>query len=181
MVSWVDILPTCLEAVGGTPPATLSGRSFLGVLRGEEDAHRDAVFVTHSGDGEMNRYPLRAVRTRRWKYIRNLDPAGEHHTHVDRAKAAGAGAYWDSWVEAAKADPAAAAVVRRYHHRPPEELYDLEADPWELRNLAADAAHAATLARLRADLDAWMKEQGDEGLATERALHAPRGAAGVAN
>ena len=35
----------------------------------------------------MNRYPLRAVRTRDWKYIRNLDPDAEHHTHVDKAAA----------------------------------------------------------------------------------------------
>jgi uncharacterized sulfatase len=122
----------------------------------------------------MNRYPLRAVRTRNWKYIRNLDPEGEYHSHVDKGKPGADGRnYWDSWVEAAAVDPAAAAIIRRYHHRPPEELYDLEADPWERKNRASDPAHAATLASLRADLDAWMKAQGDEGLATERALHAP--------
>src|SRR5262249_44501107 len=141
----------------------------------------DAVFVTHSGDGDMNRYPLRAVRTRRWKYIRNLDPTAEHHTHIDRGRVGSDGReYWDSWVEAARTDPAAAAVVRRYHHRPPEELYDLEADPWETSSLASDPAHAATLARLRADLDAWMAAQGDAGLATERALPDPRTSATTA-
>ena len=45
MVSWIDLLPTCLEAAGGKPPADLSGRSFLAVLRGEKDAHRDRVFL----------------------------------------------------------------------------------------------------------------------------------------
>ena len=71
-------------------------------------------------------------------------------------------------------DPAAAAVVRRYHTRPAEELYDLKADPWELTNLATAPKHADTLKQLRADLDAWMKDQGDEGLKTERALPDPR-------
>lgn len=175
MVSWIDILPTCLEAAGGAPPTGLSGKSFLRVLRGEKESHRDKVFVTHSGDGAMNRYPLRAVRTRDWKYIRNLDPAAEHHTHVDLGKAGSDGRdYWDSWVAKAKTDPAALAVVRRYHHRPAEELYDLAADPWELKNLAADPAHAAKLKELRADLDAWMKDQGDEGLTTERNLPDPQ-------
>jgi N-sulfoglucosamine sulfohydrolase len=174
MVSWIDLLPTCLEAAGGTPPEKLSGRSFLSVLHGKKTEHRDRVFATHSGDGAMNRYPIRAVRTRGWKNIRNLDPDAEHHTHVDRAETGDGRDYWDSWVEKAKTDPVAAAVVRRYHKRPAEELYDLKADPWELRNLAADPAHAATLRELRADLDAWMKQQGDEGLKTERALPNPR-------
>jgi uncharacterized sulfatase len=174
MVSWTDLLPTCLEAAGGEPPRGLSGKSFLGVLRGEKGSHRDKVFVTHSGDGDMNRYPLRAVRTRDWKYVRNLDPSAEHHTHIDKAAGGDGRDYWDSWAERAKTDPAAAAVVRRYHTRPAEELYDLAADPWELKNLAADPRHAERLRVLRADLDAWMRDQGDEGLATERALPDPR-------
>jgi N-sulfoglucosamine sulfohydrolase len=114
------------------------------------------------------------VRTRDWKYIRNLDPAAEHHTHIDKAAAEDGRAYWDSWVQKAKTDAAAAAVVRRYHTRPAEELYDLKNDPWELHNLAAEPVHAAKLTQLRAELDAWMKEQGDEGLKTERALPDPR-------
>ena len=176
LVSWVDLLPTCLDALGGDPPATLSGWSFLGVLRGTRAAHRERVFITHSGDGDMNRYPLRAVRTRTWKYIRNLDPAAEHHTHIDRGKNAEADGrdYWASWEARAKTDPAAAAVVRRYHTRPAEELYYLPDAPHELQNLAADPAHAARLRELRADLEGWMREQGDEGLATERALPDPR-------
>jgi uncharacterized sulfatase len=174
MVSWIDILPTCLEAAGGKAPESIGGRSFLAVLTGRKDSHRDKVFVTHSGDGDMNRYPLRAVRTREWKYVRNLDPGAEHHTHVDKAAAGDGRAYFDSWAAKAKTDPSAAATVRRYHTRPAEELYDLAADPWELKNLAAEPKHADRLKAMRADLDAWMKAQGDEGLKTERALPDPR-------
>jgi len=176
LVSWIDILPTCLETAGGKCPEGLSGKSFAGILRGEKTTHRDKVFVTHSADGDMNRYPLRAVRTKDWKYIRNLDPTAEHHTHVDKGKNADADGrnYWDSWVQKAKTDKAAAAVISRYHKRPAEELYDLTADPHELKNLADDKTHADRLKALRADLDAWMKEQGDEGLKTERALADPR-------
>jgi uncharacterized sulfatase len=176
LVGWIDLLPTCLEAAGGKAPAGLDGRSFLAVLKGDRLAHRDKVFFTHSGDGDMNRYPIRAVRDRRWAYLRNLDPDGTHTTHIDRGLNPDADGriYWDSWVEKAKTDAAAAAVVRRYHTRPAEELYDLQADPWQLRNLAQEPAHAATLKALRADLDRWMREQGDEGLKTERALPDPR-------
>ena len=132
------------------------------------------MFATHSGDGNFNVYPIRAVRTRDWKYVRNLDPAAEHHTHVDKAAAGDGREYWDSWAAKAKTDPAAAAVVRRYHTRPAVELYDLRADPWELKNLAADPDHAEIRKKLRTDLDAWMKDQGDEGMKTERGLPDPR-------
>ena len=68
-----------------------------------------------------------------------------------------------SWQDAARTNPAAAAVVGRYHERPGEELYDLRSDPLELRNLAREPAHATQLAALRAEVTAWMKANGDEG------------------
>lgn len=172
MVTWTDILPTCLAAAGNAPPKTgsgdgeLSGKSFLPVLRGEADEHWNLIYVTHSGDGNMNEYPLRAVRSRNWKYIRNLKPAAEFHSHVDLAQREG---YWPSWVESAKTSANAAAKVARYHQRPAEELYDLDHDPWELHNLARQPEHAGELKFLSAALDKWMKDQGDEGLATEAA------------
>lgn len=171
MVSWIDILPTLLEAAGGQAPDSLSGKSFHDVLAGRKQSHRERVFLTHSADGTMNRYPMRAVRTSDWKYIRNLDPGAEHHTHVDKGNAESDGRqYWDSWVAKAKTDPAAAAIVKRYHSRPAEELYNVAQDPWELKNVAADPKHAERLKSLQADLDGWMKANSDEGLATERAL-----------
>jgi arylsulfatase A-like enzyme len=111
----------------------------------------------------MNVYPVRSVRTRDFKYIRNLHPEWEHTTHIDRAQTQDGGYYWKSWEAAAKTDPAAAALVKRYHERPAEELYDLAADPHELKNLATDPKHTATRKKLAAELDAWMKEQGDTG------------------
>ena len=176
MVNWTDILPTCLEAAGGKRVAELDGSSFLSVLTGKNGQHRERIFLTHSADGDMNRYPIRAVRTGEWKYIRNLDPAAEHHTHIDRGKdAEGDGVrYFRSWVARAASDPEAAALLKRYHQRPAEELYHLAKDPAEQSNLAADPAHRETLGGLRAELDAWMRSQGDRGLETERALRAAK-------
>lgn len=87
MVSWVDILPTLVELGGGTPPKDIDGRSFFGVLRGAKREHRDRIFTTHSGDGRMNVYPTRSVRTQDWKYIRNLRPEFYYSTHVDLVQA----------------------------------------------------------------------------------------------
>jgi arylsulfatase A-like enzyme len=166
MVSLVDILPTLIEIAGGQPPIDVDGRSRLGILRGESNIGRDAIFTTHSGDGRMNEYPMRSVRTSRWKYIRNLKPEAEHHSHIDRGEAVDGAAYWRSWVEKAKTDPAAQAVVDRYFHRPAEELYDLAHDPHEQRNLAGEAEFADVLSDCRTQLDRWMISQRDEGLAT---------------
>ena len=163
MVSWIDILPTLVDVAGGTPPKDIDGRSFAGVLRGEKQEHRDRIFTTHSGDGRMNIYPTRSVRTTDWKYIRNLHPEYYYSTHVDLVQANDGGGYFDSWANKAKTDAAAAAIVKRYHERPAEELYDLNADPNEMKNLASDPRHATRLASLRAEVNAWMKEQGDEG------------------
>jgi arylsulfatase A-like enzyme len=150
-----------IEAAAVTVPPALDGRSFLSVLRGHATAHRETIYTTHSGDGRMNVYPIRSVRTAEWKLIVNLHPEFAHTTHIDKALARDGGRYWLSWFEKAQTDPAAAAIVRRYHERPAVELYDLRADPYEQRNLAALPAHAARVSEMRAQLTAWMQQQGD--------------------
>lgn len=160
MVSWVDILPTLVEAAGGSPPEDLDGRSILPLLKGEKSSHREEIYTVHSGDGNKNVYPIRSIRTPRWKYIRNLHPEFKFTSHVIGEKRPVP--YWDSWVEKAKTIPEAARKVKRYLQRPAEELYDLEADPTEQTNLAADPQYAKVLAELSGKLDAWMKAQGDQ-------------------
>jgi len=176
IVQWTDFLPTLLEAAGGKAPAGVDGRSFLAVLRGEAQTHRDRVFTTHTADGRMNIYPSRAVRDERWKYIRNLHPEFAFTTHIDLvAGHLGQRAFFATWEAAAKTDPQAEAILKRYHARPAEELYDLASDPHEQRNLAADPRHAEKLNTLRTELDAWMTAQGDrqEVLAEGRLLADP--------
>lgn len=160
MICWPDMLPTFIELGGGTAPEGIDGKSFAGVLRGTTTTHRDRVFTTHSGDGDFNVYPIRSVRTRGWKYIRNLHPEFQHQTHISRSTGPSGLEYWQTWLAAANND-AAAATLKRLAERPAEELYDLKADPGELHNLAADPAQAGRLSDMRADLDAWMQQQGD--------------------
>jgi uncharacterized sulfatase len=52
-------------------------------------------------------------------------------------------------------------------HRPAEELYDLQNDPFELRDLANDSAHRATLEHLRTQLDGWISDTHDQGATAE--------------
>jgi N-sulfoglucosamine sulfohydrolase len=162
MVSLVDLLPTFIEAAGEAAPADLDGRSFLPVLLGNAKEHRHEVFAAHTGDGMMNRSPMRCVRAERYKLISNLAPQTRYQTHIDAGSGPDERSYWDSWVRLAEKDAGAARLVERYHHRPAEELYDLEKDPWEQRNLAADPAHADTLRELSAKLNAWRLQQGED-------------------
>ena len=162
LVSWVDVLPTLSEVAGAATPKEIDGRSFARVLRGETADHRDRVFSTHSGDGQMNIYPIRSLRTRDWKYILNLHPEFKYTTHIDAAQDRDGVRYWRTWEAMAKMNRAAAEIVKRYHARPKEELYDLRNDPHEQRNLAADAGHADRLAVFREELARWMESQGDK-------------------
>jgi N-sulfoglucosamine sulfohydrolase len=162
MVSWIDILPTLVELAGGSPPRDLDGRSFARVLRGETREHRDRIFSTHSGDGRMNVYPMRSVRTRDWKYILNLHPEFKYTTHIDAAQDRDGVKYWRTWEAAGQTNAAAGRIVERYHARPKEELYDLRSDPLEQENLAVQNAHAARLKQCREEVEQWMALQGDK-------------------
>lgn len=162
MVSWTDILPTLLDLTGGSVPAGLDGKSFKKVLLGQSNRHRKQIFTTHSGDEKMNVYPIRSVRDTRYKYILNLRPDCYHSNHSDILRKPNAGSYWDSWEKAAEKDPRAAAIISKYFVRPAEELYDLQNDPDEQVNLAADKGQKSRLASMRKKLEHWMQEQNDQ-------------------
>lgn len=161
LVSWIDIFPTILDLTGGNTPDSLDGKSFASVLKGETERFRDEIFTTHSSDGFFNIYPIRSVRTERFKYIKNQLPNCYHTNHSDLLRKDGAGAYWDSWDEAAKNDKRAAEIVSNYYQRPPEEFYDLHNDPNEQNNLINNADLQAEIDILRLKLSKWMKEHGD--------------------
>lgn len=160
MVSWIDILPTLVEAAGGGAPADIDGRSFLPVLEGKAAKHRDLIFTTHSGDGNFNVYPMRGVIDEAGeKYIRNLHPEFRFLSHV--TKNTGDSGYWDSWLDSAVSDPKAREIVRAYQIRPTVELYQTASDPWERDNLAEDPHHGERLDRLSGALDGWMAKTKD--------------------
>ena len=161
MVSWIDIFPTLLDIIGCQMPTNLDGKSFKRVLEGKTNKHREYVFTTHSGDGIMNVFPIRSIRTNRYKYILNLRPDYYHSNHSDIQRKPNAGAYWDSWDEAAKTDSNAEEIIRKYYIRPSEEFYDIKNDPFEQYNLIEKKAHQKKIKKMRQLLSNWMTEQGD--------------------
>lgn len=162
MVSWIDILPTLIDLAGGPVPEELDGRSFGEVLLGKSNSHRDRIFTTQTGDGRMNVYPIRSVRTRRWKLIRNLHPEFAFTNHSDLHRKKLAGAYWTEWAELAKTDARARQIVDRYYERPEWELFDVANDKWEQTNQINEPKHAELVAELKVELGDWIKSQGDE-------------------
>jgi N-sulfoglucosamine sulfohydrolase len=174
MVSLVDLLPTCLEAAGAASPGEIDGRSFLGVLAGRSDRHAEIVFGAHSGqvgsahhwwtpEQVANHYPIRSARTRHYRYVLNLAPNRTFNCSISGVppeSPVGVGC-WRSWVDLAKSDPAAHAVVQAYLHRPLEELYDLSKDPGETRNVAGDPEYGEALTQMRVALHRWRQQQGD--------------------
>ena len=165
MIEYVDILPTFLEIAGQPRTPDLDGRSFLPVLRGATDSHKEFVFAQYTNRGVNNgsdHYGIRSVRSARYKYIWNFTPGDPY------ANASMKNATYESWVKAAAAgDSGAQAAIHRLLHRTEVEFYDVLADPGELKNLSAEASLAPEMARHRAQLDAWMQAQGDRGQATE--------------
>lgn len=177
LMQYVDVAPTMLAAAGidptkidvGCPDADgakgFDGRSFLPILLGETDKLRDCIFAQHTTigtNGAIGPYPMRAVRDARYKYIRNLVPEKTYTIGgIHR------GQPMESWQADAENDPAQAARVDWLFHRPGEELYDLESDPYELKNVADDPKLYEIKAALSEKLNAWMAQQGDRGIETE--------------
>lgn len=143
LLSGEDFAPTLLEVAGVTPPKEMSGVSYLKLLRGEPFAGRKYIFAErgpHGGDGGMRAeisaatFDLaRCVRSDRFKLIYNCTPH-QPVGPVDSQRDPG----WQEMKAAFAEGKLAERFVKAYFTtpRPTFELYDLEADPGELRNLA---------------------------------------------
>ena len=163
MVSWIDILPTILDLTGSECEDNVDGKSFLKVLMGKTENFRNEIFTTHTGDGVFNVYPIRSIRTKRFKYIRNLLSNCYHTNHSDLLRKDGAGAYWNSWYESSMQNIASAKIILNYHKRPSEEFYDLLTDPNEQHNLITNKSFTKEIRKLSGKLDKWMMKQKDQG------------------
>lgn len=161
-VSWIDIFPTLLDLLALPTLAGLDGKSFKKVIFNPSLPHREAIYTTHSGDGNINVYPMRSIRTAKYKLIVNLYPDNYHTTHSDFERKPFAGMYWHQWDSLALNDPTAQKKIRRIMIRPAEEFYDLMADPKEEINLITKEELAATIQQMRHQLYEWMAQQGDK-------------------
>jgi arylsulfatase A-like enzyme len=166
LVSLIDLGPTALNLAGASIPDHMQGRAFLGAnLKPQRD------YVYGARDRMDERYDIiRAVRDRRFKYIRNYEPFKTYYQYMNTPEQGRT----MSEIRRVQADGSASSDVAQFlaPSKPIEELYDIDADPHEMHNLAADPAHRETLARLRqAHLD-WVLETRDLGLIPEAEINA---------
>lgn len=173
-ISLPDLAPTFLEAAGLQATSGMTARSFLNILisskSGWTDSGRDRVFTgrerhTLAQPDSTAGYPMRAIRTRDYLYIRNYRPdrfpAGFDSGRADTYRDIDPGPAKRFMMDH-RHDPAVANLFELgFGKRPGEELYDLHSDAAELRNVASDASRAEVKARLAAQLDAQLKNWRD--------------------
>lgn len=157
MVSWVDLVPTCLDWAGAPPPSyALHGRSVLPILEQETPAGWDEVFLSHTFHEVINYYPGRGIRTRSHKYVRNLFSELLYPLPSDLFGS-------PTWQGVLKRKDAMMGrrPVETFLKHSPEELYDLEKDPEELRNVADSPEYAEVLATCRKKVDEMQQRTND--------------------
>lgn len=165
LVSLMDLGPSMLSVVGIRPPEYMQGQAFLGEYVAPERqfvfAHRDRM------DHEYDM--VRAVRNKKWKYIRNYFPELPSYQPIQFRM------QMRAMQEIAR--------MQRQNELPPqvaswfkpkkvaEELYNLEADPYEQENLANDPRYAGQLAEMRRAFQEWTTEIKDLGVVPEPEMH----------
>jgi len=187
-ISLSDLAPTFLEAAGLKPTAQMTARSFLNILRsgksGRVDRKRDHVLTgkerhvvcQETGTGG---YPMRAIRTHDFLYIRNFKPerwpagapkgyAQSIDINVARPRGTHFG-YADvdaaptkSYMLKYRNDPKLKRLFELgFGKRPAEELYDLDKDPDQLNNVAGKSEYAQVKKNLAEALMTELKETND--------------------
>ena len=161
LVSLLDLAPTMMEWAGIELPSHLHGRPL------ETGAPRDHIVCARDRcDETVDR--IRSVRTKEFKYIRNFYPERPYlQFNAYKKKQYPAVSVLELWQKEGKLTEAQQPFMTAT--RPEEELYDLAADPHEVKNLAKDPAHEETLEKLRTRLDQWIEESGDLGALSEPA------------
>ena len=185
MISWVDLAPTILDFAGllgdttGTVkqsviakfPATargtqttkdtkrgeFHGRSFLSVLDQDHANGWDQVFASHTFHEIQMYYPMRVVRERKYKLIWNI----AYPLPFPFASDLWAAPTWQVQYQQGLDAPYGAKTVGTYMQRPEFELFDVEKDPHEGKNLADDPAYAEVLETMKKKLREFQQRSSD--------------------
>ena len=170
LVNWSSIAPTVFDWCSVEAPEGLPERSLLPVLDEGHALDWNETFFSHTFHEVTNYYPYRALRARKYKYVRNLCPELTRPLPSD---------LWMSptWkaVEREDMEMMGRRPTREFLHQRGEALFDVEADPVESTNLIDDPALQEVAAEMRTKVrhfrmetrDPWVlasRQMGEEGL-----------------
>lgn len=156
LISSIDLAPTVLKAAGLSPTSTFQGKSFLPILNDPQAEIQDSIFAEHNWHDFDDHG--RAVRTAKYKYIRN------YYTDIPNTPPADAvrSPTFQTMLELKDKGELTPDQLNCFEvPRPKEELYDLTNDPYELHNLAKDKSYTDALVMMRKRLDDWESQTGD--------------------
>lgn len=157
LVNYADLTPTVLDIAGATPSDyEFHGRSFESVLESEHPQGWDTTYASHTFHEVTMYYPMRVVRGRRFKLIWNL----AHGLSFPFASDLWGSATWQATLKQDRRLYGKRSV-EAYLRRPEFELYDLQEDPDEVRNLAADPRYRGRLEEMKAQLKAFQQRTQD--------------------
>jgi uncharacterized sulfatase len=160
LVSFIDLAPTMLSLAGIEPPGWMQGRAFLG----QHTAAEPEFLFGFRGRMDERQDLVRSARDRRYVYVRNYLPHLPHGQHVAYMFETPTTRVWRELFEAGKLTPPQRAY---WQPRVPEELYDIETDSEEVRNLADSPMHKEILKRLRQAQRDWILKVRDVGFLPE--------------
>lgn len=174
LVSLFDLGPTVLSLAGVPVPAHMQAQAILGAQKKAPRefafAHRDRMDETYD--------MMRSVMGKQFHYIKNFNPGRPYAQHIEYQEEMPTMKEWRRLYKdhMNALDPKYGKALNPTQllfmapNKPPEELYDVVADPHEINNLAALPQHQATLKQMRAALEKWQKETKDLGSVPEADL-----------
>jgi len=164
LVSFIDFAPTILSLAGIQIPDYMQGQPFAGSQKAES---REYIFAAKDRmDPAMDNQ--RAVRDKRYKYIRNYMPDRPYVQFLPYRDQMELMQDLFRYEKEGRLDEAQALWFRKT--KPEEELYDTWEDPFEVNNLVDLLEHQPTLERLRKEHLKWKEETKDWGLIPESEL-----------
>lgn len=157
LISMIDFAPTTLSIAGLKIPSYMTGCDILS----SEPAYAETIFAARDRCGDaIDR--IRCLRTKRWKYIRNYYPE-KSYSQTSGYKKLQYPVLTLMAVMHAQGQLKGPAKNWFASTRPAEELYDLESDPWEMKNLAENPEYAKTLKGFQTELNQWIITSSDQG------------------
>lgn len=166
-VSFIDFGPTLLELAGVKIPNGIDGKPFLGELVTDKQVENQNTTYGYADRFDEKYDLVRTVRQGQMKYMRNYQPFNMDGLQNNYRYKCLAFQQWRDLFYQGKLNKTQSHF---FQTRDAEELYDLEADPYETINVAGDPAYSEILLEMRDNLTSWVKRMPDLSFYPENVL-----------